>query len=127
MLLHPNFGFCVYIVTLKGKEFVIFRSDDVDLENFFLHLSESDPDISTGRFALSKENVHALYRTLDTEWDKKVLRIVLGATRSRAELDVLGIDSDSLCKDEQCVFGYLEQLKEIEEEATCVVAQEIDT
>ncbi|CAB4016395.1 Hypothetical predicted protein [Paramuricea clavata] len=66
MLLHPNYGLCVYLVdTLKGNLF---------------------------------ETVQALYQALDTEWDKKILRVILGATRTRAEVDALGIDSDSQVK-----------------------------
>ena len=127
MLLHPNYGLCVYLVdTLKGNLFVILRSDDVDLEDFYLHLYESGIDMPASRFVLDKETVQALYQALDTEWDKKILRVTLGATRTRAEVDALGIDSDSLCQDKQCVFGYLDHLEEIEKEAASAVAQEID-
>ncbi|CAB3999309.1 Hypothetical predicted protein [Paramuricea clavata] len=50
------------------------------------------------RFVLDKETVQALYQALDTEWDKKILGVILGATRTRAEVDALGIDSDSQVK-----------------------------
>ena len=42
------------------------------------------------------------------------------------ELDDLGIDSDSICKDEQCVFEYLNQLEGIEQDAKSAVDNEID-
>ena len=117
---------CVQIITINEKQFVVLRSDDVDLKDFFLHISESATGMSRDGFVLNKENVQALYHALDTERDKKILRVILGATTSRAELDALGIDSDSLCKDKQCVFGYLEQLEDIENEANSKVAEKID-
>ena len=41
LLLHPKFGLCVQIITINEKQFVVLRSDDVDLEDFFLQISES--------------------------------------------------------------------------------------
>lgn len=127
LLLHPEFGLCVYIVSLKGKKYIILRADETDLDDFFLHLSTNvNTCEKTSRFILDRDTVRALSMALDTEWDKKVLRVVLGATRSRAELDDLGIDSDSICKDEQCVFDYLKQIEEIEQEANTAVENEIN-
>ena len=33
---------------------------------------------------------------MDTEWDKKVVRVILGANRSRSEIDKQGMDSDKI-------------------------------
>jgi hypothetical protein len=95
------------------------------LEEFFLELIHKDDDIQTNRFELNKENFQNLYKALDTEWDRKVLRVVLGANRSRSELDSLGIDSDSICHDEQSVFDYIRELVQIEKESESIVDEEL--
>lgn len=58
---------------------------------------------------------------MDTEWDKKVLRVVLGITRSRRELDELGIDSDSITSDRKAVFDYSELCEDAMKEAEAIM------
>ena len=125
LLLHPEFGLCVYVISFKSNQWIVLRPDDLDLEEFFLELIHKDDDIQTNRFELNKENFQNLYKALDTEWDRKVLRVVLGANRSRSELDSLGIDSDSICHDEQSVFDYIRELVQIEKESESIVDEEL--
>ena len=127
LLLHPEFGLCVYVIAFESKQWIILRSDDLDLEEFFKELlQEREADKkSPNRFDLNKENFQNLYKALDTEWDRKIVRVLFGANRSRSELDSLGIDSDSICQDQQNVFDYLDQLDEIEKEAQSAVDEEL--
>ena len=37
-----------------------------------------------------------LLKCVDTEWDKKVIRVLLNVNRSRSEIDQLGMDSDNV-------------------------------
>ena len=47
--------------------------------------------------------------TVDSEWDKIIIRVLLGATRSRAELEKLGIKSDNIAKDQEYVKEILKE------------------
>ena len=90
LLLHPEFGLCVYLVKVGGNHWIVLRPDDLDLEDFFLHLSKMEPS-NSDRFDLNKENLQKLYRAIDTEWDRKIFRVILGSTRTRSEFDDLGL------------------------------------
>ena len=100
LLLHPEFGLCVYVISFRSNHWITLRSDDLDFEEFFIELIEKANEGSTNRFDLNKENFQNLYKALDTEWDRKIVRVILGENRSRSELDSLGIDSDSICQDQ---------------------------
>ena len=126
LLLHPEFGLCVYVISFRSNQWITLRSDDLDFEEFFIELIEKANEGSTNRFDLNKENFQNLYKALDTEWDRKIVRVILGANRSRSKLDSLGIDSDSICQDQQNVFDYLHQLGEMEKEAESAVDEELN-
>ena len=88
LLLHPNFGLCAYVATfLSGKQFVILRPDNFDLEDFFSTVLEKNPVLLGSQVQLNKENVRKLYLTLDLEWDRRVVRVILGAARTRSQLN----------------------------------------
>ncbi len=70
LLLHPEFGLCVYIVSLKEKQYIVLRADEIDLDDFFLDLSANDKCEKSSRFILDRDSVKALSIALDTEWDK---------------------------------------------------------
>ena len=75
-LCHPNHGLAVYIVLNK---FIVLKSSETDLEHFIedcLNLRQQDtPD---SRFDINRETVHDIIESMDTAWDKKVLKVVLG-------------------------------------------------
>ena len=63
---------------------------------------------------------------MDTEWDKKVLRVFLGLDRSRREIDALGIDSDSIARDRNMVFGFINSVTNVEKEAEQVLFETLN-
>ena len=63
---------------------------------------------------------------MDTEWDKKVLRVFLGLDRSRREIDALGIDSDSIVRDRNMVFGFINSVANVEKEAEQVLFETLN-
>ena len=63
---------------------------------------------------------------MDTEWDKKVLRVLLGLNRSRSEVDALGIDSDAIVKDKNMVFEYINSMSVVEEEAEKILIETLN-
>jgi len=63
---------------------------------------------------------------MDTEWDKRVVKVLLSLTRSKTEVDELGIDSDTTSQDQKYIFEFLEQMKDVEAEAKSNINKNID-
>ena len=98
-LLHPKYGLCVYIINPPQCEsgYIVLRSDDVDLSSFFVYLSDVLVEKPThDKLLLTKETVQLLLKSMDSEWDKSVARVTLGAVHTIPELDELGIASDTI-------------------------------
>ena len=67
------------------------------LSSFFVHLSDVLVEkLKRDRLLLTKETVQLLLKSMDSEWDKSVARVILGAVHTNAELDELGITSDTI-------------------------------
>ena len=100
-LLHQDWGLCVYIVYFKrlNKRFIILRPDDCSLEVFLDMICSSGSIVSPERVELDAEKVQSILQTVDTEWDRKVSRVLLSANRSRSEINQLGIDPDNIRAD----------------------------
>ena len=107
MLCHPKYGLCVYILMDK---YVVLKADDTDMELFFgdliQFLKHKDP---IQRLDINNKFVEEMMETVDTEWDRKLLYALLGASRSRKELDDLGIDSDNICKLTNSVVSIIQE------------------
>ena len=77
----------------------MLKSNDVDLEMFlgaFIEYMEQKNKCKDARLDLNLETVTELIESMDTEWDKKVARVILGANHSRSEIDKLGMDSEKI-------------------------------
>ena len=105
LMCNPDHGLCVYLITLinnKGAymgEFIVARPDEVDYENFFEEIMHTISDYNsntTTRVNIDRDLVQQLISSMDSEWDKKVLRFVLMSTRSRSEIKKLGMDCDNV-------------------------------
>ena len=55
------------------------------------------------RFYLDKPFVQNLLRTMDSEWDRQVARVLLGVDKSRTELENLGIDGEKISRNVETV------------------------
>ena len=82
LLCHPKYGLCVYVVMEK---FIVLRADDVDLEFFFEELTKSiHYDFKSvdenSRLTLNSELVENIINSMDSEWDKNIVRVILGST-----------------------------------------------
>ena len=83
---------CIYVVK---NRFIVIKSSESDLELFFNELLSSHPE-PVERFQIDNLLVEELLKCVDTEWDKKVIRVLLSVNRSRSEIDQLGMDSDNV-------------------------------
>ena len=124
LLLHPKYGLCVYIVKHLQTEYILLRPDSCDYEGFVAEVfsKEKGNEIEL----INKELVLSFISVMDTEWDKKVLRVFLGLDRSRREIDALGIDSDSIVRDRNMVFGFINSVANVEKEAEQVLFETLN-
>ena len=77
----------------------MLKPNDVDLELFLGALIEymkQKNECKNARLDLNMETVTELIESMDTEWDKVVVRVIFGASRSSSEIDKLGMDSDKI-------------------------------
>ena len=121
LLCHSKYGLCIYIVHIDKGQCIVFHHDNVCLEAFFTKfLGEVDPNTVP---LPGKEVVRKIFQCFDTEWDKKVLRVVLGMTHSRSELDELCIDSINC--DRKAVFGYSGLYEDATKEAETIISNSL--
>ena len=113
LVCHPIYGFCVYIVTChNGEEYILLKSDDVDLEYFFEQMQSTDKNQQESRLVINRDLVQDLLSNLDTEWDKQVFHVLLGAERSRTQLQDLGIDFDAIPHETKQVLEIIQERKQ---------------
>ena len=56
LVLHPEL--CAYIVNFRGKEFIVLRPGNFDLEEFFFEMLDSPKkDFSSSHFLMNKETI----------------------------------------------------------------------
>ena len=124
LLLHPKYGRWVYIVKHLQTEYILLRPDSCDYEGFSADVfsKEKGNEIEL----INKELVLSLISVMDTEWDKKVLRVFLGLDRSKREVHALGIDSDSIFRDRNMVFGFINSVRNVEKEAEQVLFETLN-
>ena len=120
LLCHEKYGLCVYVVLEK---YVVLSSDDVNLEGFFDDLIDgvkSEVQFVPLRQELTPDFAKNLLDLTDTEWDRKLLRVVLGAVKTKQELKKLGISS-RIAKYTNEVRAAMQERNAIEREAIDIV------
>lgn len=100
-LLHQDWGLCVYIIYVKSldKKFIVLRPDSFGIEVFLNMICAEDIDTEerfVDNIVLDADKVQGILSTVDTEWDRKVARVILGANQTRSQIRKLGIDVDSV-------------------------------
>lgn len=109
-LLHEKWGLCVYVVFVEhlNHRLIVLRPDSCNIETFLDTISRpADGMASENTLKLSRENVKEILATVDTEWDRKVARVLLAAERSGSKIDKLGISADIIKADTLKVSMYL--------------------
>lgn len=101
-ILHEKWGLCVYVVFVEHvhHRLIVLRPDSCNLETFLDIISRPAPSrVSESTLELTAENVKEILATVDTEWDRKVARVLLAAERSGSKMDQIGISSDNIKQD----------------------------
>jgi hypothetical protein len=107
-LLHEQWGLCIYIITHeeRNQRFIVLRPAEIDMELFFDTICKKVDDQFPSRIYLDKSFVQSLLRTMDSEWDRQVARVLLGVDKSRKELENLDIDSEKISRNVEKVYIY---------------------
>ena len=110
-LLHQNWGLCVYIIYIKSlnKKFIILRPDSFGIEVFLDTICAENIESKQkfdDKLVLNAEKAQRIFDTVDTEWDRKVARVMVCANRTRSQISKLGIDVDNVKSDinKVCIF-----------------------
>lgn len=122
-LLHEKHGLRINIIRItEGFEYVALRPDEVDLESFLLDIfSACSTKSGHSALVLDKETVQGIVTTMDSEWDKICLRVILRSTFSREEMTALGFDPDNLPSMTERVKFVVEEVKNANEAAADLV------
>ena len=78
-LLHEKHGLRINIIRItEGFEYVALHPDEVDLESFLLDIfSACSTKSGHSAVVLDKETLQGIVTTMDSEWDKICLRVIL--------------------------------------------------
>ena len=88
----------IFVKSLN-KKFIVLRPDSFGIEVFLNVICPGDNDTEEGsveKMVLDTEAVQGIMSTVDTEWDRKVARVILSANRTRSQISKLGIDVDKV-------------------------------
>ena len=92
-LLNEKWGLCVYLLFVEqlNCRYIVLRPDNCSLEVFF-HMMCSTRNVESAENTwLDADKVRGIVQTVDTEWDRKVVRVLLAANRSRREMVTLAL------------------------------------
>ncbi|CAH3033710.1 unnamed protein product, partial [Porites lobata] len=122
-LLHEKHGLRINIIRItEGFEYVALRPDEVDLESFLLDIfSACSTKSGHSALVLDKETLQGIVTTMDSEWDKICLRVILRSIFSREEMTALGFDPDNLPSMMERVKFVVEEVKNANEAAADLV------
>ena len=121
ILCHPKHGLPVYVI---NNELVLLRSHDVDLEKFIEELFTTIKHKDHSRLQLFRSLIQNMLNSMDSEWDKKVMKVLIGATHTKRELTTFGIGS-RINKYTYFVFSNVEKRVELENEAKNLVTNNL--
>ena len=96
ILLHPETGLNVVIVThpVTLERFVVLNNPSCDVSMFLNHFTQEFlcGDENADQLRLDQETVSALLKSMDTEYDRSILRAIIALLHTRSETVNLGID-----------------------------------
>ena len=77
LLCHPKHGLSVYV----SSKYILLRSSDVDLELFIEDIvsSNDNSEVEASQIIISRNLLQDMFNIMDSAWDKKVLKVALGA------------------------------------------------
>ncbi|CAB4022062.1 Hypothetical predicted protein [Paramuricea clavata] len=121
LICHPNHGIPVYVVK---RQYVLLKSHDVNLDLFFKDFFSDEEN--QAHSSLSNDEIDYMIDSLDTAWDKKVMKVVLGTGHCKKQNSELGIGL-RVSKYRRQVLSTIEAKKELRLKAKAVVLEDLTT
>lgn len=107
-----RYGLCVYVY----KNTILLRPDDVDLDHFLTFIHENENSSFKEQVCSSElmQSMDKVLESVDTEWDRKVTKVIVGLFCSFSELKILpgiGIELEHLTKEVLNVIRTTDEIK----------------
>ena len=116
---HPKYGIPVYIVK---NQYIVLRLGEVDLDLFLEEISK--PTDRLGGETFSATQVKDMLQCLDTAWDKKVCKVILGENLTKNDRIETGLGS-RVKKYRLDVIATIEKRKALRHKAEDIVKMEL--
>ena len=96
-LLNEEYGLCVFVTTVLNTRYIILQNETVDTGKFLLELEYllSKEQDNFSRFDLNAGSLKRVLQSMDTEYDKTVLKAMIFASASRKKVYELGIKPEN--------------------------------
>ena len=125
-LINSENGLPVNIVMCKGTRYIILKSASFDVVSFLEHIGTLD---STGhiesKITIDKTIVQNAIKTVDTEWDKFVLKILLAGNKTHKEIENLGLNDKRLATMFETMQAVIEEVQNAKLAAEDMVALQL--
>ena len=118
LICNETHGIPVYILK---RNYIVLKTNNTDLELLFEELLE-DRELRT--VGLSANDIKDMLDSLDSQWDKKVFKVALGAKLTKTEQMSLGLGS-RVAKYKKDVYDVITAKKELQAEAESAVVQNL--
>ena len=111
-LLSSEIGLPVTAFTWNNVTYIVLNSESWNIVRLLNVFCEQGYDGKpTSRFDLDAEALHTILDSMETEYDKSVVRAILAATSSRSELYDLGLKPDAAISNLERVLAVSEEVK----------------
>ena len=111
-LLSAEIGLPVTLFTWNNSSYIVLNPERWKIVRLIdVFCGQSNDSKSRNRFDLDAESLHAILDSMETEYDKSVLRAIFAATSSRSELYGLGMKPDATIKNLERVLAVSEEVE----------------
>ena len=111
-LLSAEIGLPVTLFTWNNSSYIVLNPERWNIVRLIdVFCGQSNDSKSSNRFDLDAESLHAILDSMETEYDKSVLRAIFAATSSRSELYGLGMKPDAAIKNLERVLAVSEEVE----------------
>lgn len=111
-LLSAEIGLSVTLFTWDNSSYIVLNPERWNIVRLIdVFCGQCNDSKSSNRFDLNAESLHAILESMETEYDKSVLRAIFAATSSRSELYDLGLKPDAAIKNLERVLAVSEEVQ----------------
>jgi hypothetical protein len=125
-LLHEENGLPVNIVMCKGVRYIILRSSTFDYVSFLDLIGTIDSTLDyESKITLDRDIIQNSIKTMDTEWDKFVLKVLLAGNKTHTEMEKLGLRDKDIATKFETMQTVIEEVQNAQLAAEDMVALQL--